>query len=58
MANNTVVPYTVGKVKIGVYYQPPYRMPEMGAHAELLQEALIGSSRTWWQRLMFRMFGK
>lgn len=57
MANNSVVPYDTGKVKIGVYYTPPRRVEDMGVHAEMLQAALLGTRVSWLRRLLYRWFG-
>jgi hypothetical protein len=33
--------YNTGKVKIGEFYTPPYRVIDLGVDAEILQRALL-----------------
>ena len=39
---NKPVPYNTGKVKIGEFYVPPRRIPQMSADAYRLQSELMG----------------
>jgi hypothetical protein len=46
--------YNTGKVKIGEFYTPPYRMVGLGADAEILQRALL-TKPTLGERLWHRV---
>ena len=46
--------YNTGKIKIGCMYTPPHKVIDLGAHAEMLQRALL-TKPTLGERLWHRM---
>jgi hypothetical protein len=51
--------YNTGKVKIGEFYVPPRKVVDLGAHAEMLQRALLTKpslGERLWHRVTRRFY--